>query len=284
MICGIAGAGLSTILFGTSSTFTAVLAFRALAGLCAGNPPVMHAMVGELSDESNQATILPLYGLTWPVGVIIGPMIGGTLEHAATKYPKVFKYTFLEENPYFLPCLVSGLFACITAIVGVFLLEEVRGPLKLFIVGGCHTLQTLPSKRCTKRDSSRHSSNSSIDTLNSTSMRDNETDAHTKSKPFSTRDLLFDPVIKSLCMSAFALSYVSLSIFGVMITNSMAAFRFLSAGFDVLFVLYCFTPVEDGGLSLPVSKFTNCHLGMNTKNHAVVRLRKLDTVSLHRRS
>jgi hypothetical protein len=47
--------------------------------------------------------------------------------------------------------------------------------------------------------------------------------------------LLSKPVIRSLCASGFALS-------------------FLAGGFEVVFVLYCFSAVEDGGLGLPVDQ------------------------------
>lgn len=49
-----------------------MLMVRVLAGLCAGTTPVMHSVIAELSDSTNQAIVLPLYGLTWPIGSIIG--------------------------------------------------------------------------------------------------------------------------------------------------------------------------------------------------------------------
>lgn len=49
-----------------------MLMVRVLAGLCAGTTPVMHSVIGELSDPTNQAIVLPIYGLTWPIGSIIG--------------------------------------------------------------------------------------------------------------------------------------------------------------------------------------------------------------------
>jgi len=55
------------------------------------------------------------------------------------------------------------------------------------------------------------------------------------SEPHSMNSLLSKPIIRALCGSAFALS-------------------FISSGFDVIFVLYCYSAVKDGGLSLPVSR------------------------------
>jgi len=50
------------------------------------------------------------------------------------------------------------------------------------------------------------------------------------------------PVIRALCGSGFALSFVS-------------------GGFDVIFVLYCYSAVKDGGLALPASQIGYCLSG-----------------------
>lgn len=41
-------------------------------GLFSGNVAVIHSVLGEITDSSNQATAFPLYGLCWPLGGIIG--------------------------------------------------------------------------------------------------------------------------------------------------------------------------------------------------------------------
>jgi hypothetical protein len=48
------------------------------------------------------------------------------------------------------------------------------------------------------------------------------------------RDLLAIPIIRDLCATGCALS-------------------FLATAFDVVFVLYCYTPISSGGLSFSVS-------------------------------
>jgi len=54
---------------------------------------------------------------------------------------------------------------------------------------------------------------------------------------YSVRQLLAVPIIRALCASGCALS-------------------FISAAFDVLFVLFCYTPVVSGGLGFSVSLIT----------------------------
>ena len=41
-----------------------------LHGLPSGR--VIHSTLGELTDETNQAVIIPIYGVVWPLGSIIG--------------------------------------------------------------------------------------------------------------------------------------------------------------------------------------------------------------------
>jgi MFS family permease len=69
---GITGLAVTTTLFGLSKSLPMMLTIRALAGLSSGNTAVIHAVVGELTDASNQAVALSLFGLVWPLGTIIG--------------------------------------------------------------------------------------------------------------------------------------------------------------------------------------------------------------------
>jgi hypothetical protein len=111
--------------------------------------------------------------------------------------------------------------------------------------------QTLPSKRKWKPSSvsvsnSSHShstktktkttalkdSNSSV--IGSTD-RDGPRDT-ISSKPPSMRELLTLPIIRSLCISGSALTFVH-------------------TAFDCVFVLFCYTPINTGGLAFTVSFF-----------------------------
>ena len=56
---------------------------------------------------------------------------------------------------------------------------------------------------------------------------------------YSVRQLLAIPIVHALCVSAFALS-------------------FLSAAFDVLFVLFCYSPILSGGLAFSVCYYSLC--------------------------
>ena len=50
--------------------------------------------------------------------------MGGYLSHPAERFPEAFGTTFWIKNPYFLPCLVAGIFAVISAMLATIILEE----------------------------------------------------------------------------------------------------------------------------------------------------------------
>jgi len=56
---------------------------------------------------------------------------------------------------------------------------------------------------------------------------------------YNVRQLLAIPIVQALCVSAFALS-------------------FLSAAFEVLFVLFCYSPILSGGLAFSVRHYFLC--------------------------
>lgn len=76
ILLGISGVALSTFLFGIARSFWFAVFARSLAGALSGNSAVVQSVVGEITDESNQAEAFPLMGLSWSLGCIIGPMIG----------------------------------------------------------------------------------------------------------------------------------------------------------------------------------------------------------------
>lgn len=110
-------------------------------GLLSGTVAAVHSALGEMTDTTNQSFAIPIFGLMWPLGAIVGfvsrlqighgrltnfsPLIGGTFAHGASKYPFLFGYSVFEENPYFLPCLLSSLLTFFGVLLGFAFLEEV---------------------------------------------------------------------------------------------------------------------------------------------------------------
>ncbi|KAF5372992.1 hypothetical protein D9758_001664 [Tetrapyrgos nigripes] len=306
IMAGTLGVGLSTVLFGLSTSLPSLLISRAFSGLCAGSAAVVHAVLGEITDETNQAKVFPMYGLVWPLGSIVGPLIGGSLSQPAQKWPALFKDTIFDDHPYFLPCAVAGFVSLYGLVLAWLCLEETlpskvkskpnsnanaasagqtRAPVqaqanaipKKFSTGpvdhdGYHDsysdnwdpndsgtddeYSTTSSRSTTDSDSlsplltdiidappSRFTSSSS--TLTLTNPNPTLHKLVEKGKKPSLLTLLRIPIIRSLCLSGFALE-----------TNGIA--------FSVLFVLFSYTPVHPsssssfsggggggGGLGLP---------------------------------
>ncbi|KAH8985282.1 MFS general substrate transporter [Lactarius akahatsu] len=130
LLCGLLGTVVSSILFGLSRSFSALVFSRCLHGALNGNVGVMKSMLAELTDETNMARGFSLIPVTWAVGGTIGPFIGGVLSRPQDRWPNVFSHPFWGEYPYFLPCLATATYGLLSfSLAAVFLKETVNsGP------------------------------------------------------------------------------------------------------------------------------------------------------------
>ncbi|KAH9169219.1 major facilitator superfamily domain-containing protein [Lactarius sanguifluus] len=131
LLCGILGIVVSSILFGLSRSFPALVFSRCLHGMLNGNIGVMKSMMAELTDETNMARGVSLMAVTWAVGSTMGPFIGGVLSRPQDRWPNVFSHPFWGEYPYFLPCLTTAAYALLSfTLAAIFLKETVNsGPI-----------------------------------------------------------------------------------------------------------------------------------------------------------
>ena len=67
---------------------------------------------------------MPLYVLSWTIGTIIGPMLGGTFSNPADKF-SLLDIPLLRQYPYAMPCMISAGLSMFGATLAYFLLEEV---------------------------------------------------------------------------------------------------------------------------------------------------------------
>ncbi|KAJ3832468.1 major facilitator superfamily domain-containing protein [Lentinula raphanica] len=206
IMAGTLGVALSTMSFGVSSSMLELLICRCTAGVFAGTASVVHTVLGEITDSTNQAAAFPLYGLVWPIGSIIGPLIGGSFSSPASQF-SVFQRTIFDRHPYFLPCFVAGLLSIAGFTMAYFCLGE-----------------TLVIKQRSGEEKGRISCISEPDTV-----------CHdTAPVTPSVRELLSYPIIRALSLSGFALEANGTS-------------------FGVLYVLFCYSPIQSGGLAFPPS-------------------------------
>ncbi|KAI9452887.1 MFS general substrate transporter [Lactarius psammicola] len=124
LLCGLLGTVVSSVLFGLSRSFSALVFSRCLHGMLNGNIGVMKSMMAELTDETNMARGFSLIPVTWAIGGTIGPFIGGVLSRPQDHWPNVFSHPFWGEYPYFLPCLVTAAYALLSFVLAAIFLKE----------------------------------------------------------------------------------------------------------------------------------------------------------------
>ncbi|ROV89050.1 hypothetical protein VSDG_08739 [Cytospora chrysosperma] len=126
VLVGLAGTMASCLGFGLSTTFWQALAFRCLGGATNGNVGVLRTMISEIvRDKRHHARAFLLLPMTFNVGVILGPVIGGLLADPAGSYPAVFGgVAFFQRFPYALPNLVSAFFLFSASLAAWLCLEE----------------------------------------------------------------------------------------------------------------------------------------------------------------
>ncbi|KAF9262152.1 MFS general substrate transporter [Marasmius fiardii PR-910] len=187
ILAGVLGLTIATLCFGVSSSFPAILATRALAGIFSGNVSIIPTVLCDITDASNEAFAFSLFTIWWPIGSIVGPLIGGFASNPGV-LPEKYRYRVFEEHRYFLPCILVAVINFGGFLLTYFFLQE--------------------------------------------TVEEEGPDGR-RSFASTTKLLLSIPIFRSICASAFSLS-------------------FLTVSFEVVFVLFCYSPVREGGLGLSI--------------------------------
>ncbi|KAL2162375.1 hypothetical protein VTH06DRAFT_7288 [Thermothelomyces fergusii] len=126
LLIGLSGTLLSCIGFAFSTSFPQALFFRCLGGMTNGNVGVLRTMISEIVIEKKyQSRAFLLLPMTFNIGVIIGPILGGILSDPAGSYPKLFGHIeFFRRFPYATPNLVSAFFLFCGLVCVWLCLEE----------------------------------------------------------------------------------------------------------------------------------------------------------------
>jgi len=120
----LAGTIASILSFGLSRSFWALVISRGMHGALKGNIGVVTSVIAELTNETNIARGFSLLPMTWAFGYVIGPFIGGVFSRPQDRWPSVFSNPFWAEYPYFLPCLISAIYACVSFVMITKFFEE----------------------------------------------------------------------------------------------------------------------------------------------------------------
>ncbi|KAI0144219.1 MFS general substrate transporter [Hypoxylon sp. NC0597] len=132
ILIGLLGTLLSCVGYGFSTSFYQALFFRCLGGATNGNVGVMRTMISEIVREKKyQSRAFLILPMTFNIGVIIGPVLGGVLSDPAGSYPDTFgKVEFLRKFPYATPNLVSAGFLTMALLLCWLFLEETHDALQ----------------------------------------------------------------------------------------------------------------------------------------------------------
>lgn len=106
-----------------------LVATRAINGLANGNVAVLKSVIGEITDESNQARAFSLFPLSLAIGSILASMIGGYLSNITVTFPSLGGvFPILARYPYFLPSFVAGLFPALSGLIALVWMDETLPP------------------------------------------------------------------------------------------------------------------------------------------------------------
>ncbi|KAJ5681887.1 uncharacterized protein N7477_001827 [Penicillium maclennaniae] len=135
LLIGLMGTCISCLGFGFSRSFVSAAIFRTLGGVLNSNIGVMRTMIAEIIAEKKfQSRAFLLLPMCFNIGVIIGPVLGGSLADPVNSFPQIFGpgsiiggkdgVWWMEHWPYALPNVLSAIFIFIS-LLAVFLgLEE----------------------------------------------------------------------------------------------------------------------------------------------------------------
>lgn len=135
LLIGLLGTLISTVGFGFSKSLWTAMLFRSFGGALNGNVGVMRTMISEIIKEKKyQPKAFLVMPVTFNVGVLIGPLLGGWLQDPVHTYPGVFGpgsrlggehgVAWMSRFPYALPNLLSAVFLVLSAALVLLGLEE----------------------------------------------------------------------------------------------------------------------------------------------------------------
>ena len=124
LLTGLAGTGISMIVFGFSKNLATALTARALGGLLNGNIGVLQSTVAEVvTVEAHQARAYSIMPVVWCLGSIAGSAIGGIMADPVRNYGWSTG-TVWDEYPFLLPNVFCTGVVILGMFVGIFFLEE----------------------------------------------------------------------------------------------------------------------------------------------------------------
>jgi MFS family permease len=129
LFVGTLGVAFGVFVFGTATTYSQAIAGRIISGLLCGNLGILKTFLTEITDSSNRGGGFSVLSISWSIGTVFSPLIGGMLSKPCVLYPEVFKEgTWLWRTftyfPYLLPALVVMSVNLVTSVLILVYLVE----------------------------------------------------------------------------------------------------------------------------------------------------------------
>ena len=113
--------------FGLSKTFVQACLVRLLMGATNGIIGAEKAMIGESLSREEQTQGMKYISLTWGLGALLGPMMGGMFSNVcdgvASSGP-CSEGGIFQQNPFLLPCIIASGLSLVAVLLTAFCLEE----------------------------------------------------------------------------------------------------------------------------------------------------------------
>ena len=124
IVIGNISCAVGVVLFGLSRNLRQALLTRLAMGATNGIIGAEKAYIGDNLSRDDQAEAMSLISLTWGIGSLVGPLLGGAL--SGVLFP---------SRPFMLPCVVASAISVLAVFSTMFCLEEVRDAPGLHISG-----------------------------------------------------------------------------------------------------------------------------------------------------
>ncbi|KAJ4464939.1 hypothetical protein J3R30DRAFT_3317651 [Lentinula aciculospora] len=124
LIVTLFGSAASVTSFGLSKSIGQAICIRFVQGIFAGAVGVARGSVVFITDSSNEGRAYAILGFCWGFGGLLGPIIGGSFERPAEKWPVFHQWKFLDQFPYILPTTLAGLILFAGSFLACFLSHD----------------------------------------------------------------------------------------------------------------------------------------------------------------
>lgn len=128
IVIGVSGSAFATLFFGLSASIWTCSFWRFIHGLFNGSSLISKTVIADVTDKTNEAKGFMLISLTWGIGMLFGPAIGGFLyDPAHSAFGSALGVSsdgFLSRYPAFLPSFFTFLYNLVAAGAAIRFLEE----------------------------------------------------------------------------------------------------------------------------------------------------------------